>query len=224
MRAIVSAALFASLAVRPVHADDAHRIDATPRWEGAFGFRVGSFHVGSFDGLAFGLHLDGGIRFDKLQLLGEYSFMSISQQPPTDNDAAAAKAAPTPAADLSGIVQRVGLDARYSVAKIVGEEVPLRGDFWLEGGFGEQVIRWELGGELHRPDVSFGFGGQFSARFGEHHDHHVGVYYAFKALLAHGPASYVNSPPTCAGPCDTATRPIGIDRSLMFNFGLVFGN
>ena len=46
------------------------------------------------------------------------------------------------------------------------------------------MIRWDLGGELHRPDVSFGFGGQFGGRFGREHDHRAGMYYALKVTLA----------------------------------------
>jgi hypothetical protein len=121
-------------------------------------------------------------------------------------------------------VQRIGANARYSLGKITGEDAPLRGDFWLEGGIGEQFIRWDLGGAMRRPDLSFGFGGQFAGRFGREHDHHAGIYYALKVTLARAPAEFTDRAPTCAGPCDTATRPIDIDRSFLFNVGIVFGN
>jgi hypothetical protein len=221
---LVAVALGASAA----HADsELTRTDRSPRWEGAFGLRVGSFHVGSFDGLGFGFHLDAGERFDRLFVYGEYSYMSISNAPPdqTMNTAQLGSTPPAPAPqEIDGMVQRVGVNARYSVGKITSDEVPLRGDFWLEGGVGEQFIRWDLGGAMHRPDLSFGFGGQFSGRFGREHDHHAGIYYALKVTFAKAPPSYSDRAPTCAGPCDTPTSPIGVDRSFLFNLGIVFGN
>jgi hypothetical protein len=222
---LAGAALLVAALGRPALADtDLGKLDRSLRWEGAFGIRVGSFHVGEFDGSGFGVHLDGGVRVDRLLLMAEYGFMSISNEPDQPSGTAEATTAPLPASVLEGFVQRFGVDARYSVGKVASDEIPLRGDFWVEGGFGEQLVRWDRGGELHRPDLSLGFGGQFSGRFGHGHDHHAGIYYALKATFAHAPTAYANLPPTCAGPCDNATRPISIDRSFLFNLGIVFGN
>ncbi len=206
----------------PAHADDLTTIDRSSRWEGAFGIRVGSFQVGGLALMGFGFHLDGGVRFDRVQLLAEYGLLSISSDDPATSGEMTTPQSAMPT--LEGIVQRVGVDARYSLGKLASDDVPLRGDFWIEGGFGVQLVQWQLGGEMHRPDLSFGFGGQFSGRFGHAHDHHAGIYYALKATFARAPESYANQPATCAGPCDTATRPIGIDRSFLFNLGIVFGN
>jgi hypothetical protein len=150
--------------------------------------------------------------------------LSISNAPPESDSAAAATQPIAGTPEIDGIVHRIGANVRYSVAKLTGDDVPLRGDFWLEGGIGEQMIRWDLGGELHRPDVSFGFGGQFGGRFGREHDHHAGMYYALKVTLARAPSEFSDRAPTCAGPCDSATRPISVDRSFLFNLGIVFGN
>lgn len=214
------AALVLCALVTPAAADDLLKVDRSARWEGAFGIRVGDYRAGAFDGTAFGFHLDGGMRFDRVQLLAEYSLLEVSQDVPAASDAMGAQAMTT----TDGLVQRVGLDARYSLGKLASEDIPLRGDFWIEGGVGEELLQWQLGGEMHRPDVSFGFGGQFSGRFGRAHDHHAGLYYALKATFARAPASYADLPATCAGPCDTATRPIGIDRSFLFNLGILFGD
>ena len=220
------AAALVTLMLAPAlaHADDdLARVDRSTRWEGAFGMRVGSFHVGDFAGMGFGFHLDAGERFDRLLVYGEYSFLSISNAPPDSGTSERGTSVPeTP--EVDGMVQRIGANARYSVGKIVGDEVPLRGDFWLEAGLGEEFIRWDLGGKMQRPDVSLGFGGQFSGRFGHAHDHHAGMYYALRVTLARAPSSFTDRAPTCAGPCDTATSPNPIDRSFLFNLGIVFGN
>jgi hypothetical protein len=216
--------LFALASPALAHADDdLARVERSTRWEGAFGMRVGSFRVGDFAGMGFGFHLDAGERFDRLVISAEYSYLSISNAPP-ESDTAARSTDPAPPPEIDGMVQRIGANARYSVGKITGDEVPLRGDFWLEGGVGEEFIRWDLGGAMHRPDVSFGFGGQLSGRFGHSHDHHAGMYYALRVTLARAPSSFTDRAPTCAGPCDTPTPPIGIDRSFLFNLGIVFGN
>lgn len=220
------ALLLFALAAAPAaaQADDLTRIDSSPRWQGAFGMLVGSYRVGSFAGMGFGFHLDAGKRFDRLLLSTEYSFLSISNAPPQSDTAELSTTPPPAPPEIDGMVQRIGANARYSFGKITGDEVPLRGDFWVEGGLGEEFIRWDLGGALHRPDLSFGFGGQFSGRFGREHDHHAGMYYALRVTLARAPSSYTDRAPTCAGPCDTPTTPIGIDRSFLFNLGIVFGN
>lgn len=226
--AAAAAAAVLALASAPARADDEAlaRIDQSVRWEGAFGIRVGTFHVGPFDGFAFGFHLDGGVRLDRLFLYGEYSYMGISNTPPAQSDQSAMSSVPidTKPQEISGIVQRVGANARYSLGKLASNDIPIRGDFWIEGGVGEQLVRWDRGGELHRPDLSFGFGGQFSARLGHAHDHRAGFYYALKATFAHAPAAYLQQTKTCAGPCDTPTGPIPVDRSFLFNMGIVFGN
>jgi hypothetical protein len=230
MRTAAAAATLAlAFAAAPslAHADeDVNRVDQSPRWQGAFGMRVGSFRVGSFAGMGFGFHLDAGKRYDRLLVYGEYSFLSISNAPDnSQSDSAQLATNPSPAPpEIDGMVQRIGANARYSVGKITGDDAPLRGDFWLEAGLGEEFIRWDLGGAMHRPDVAFGFGGQFSGRFGREHDHHADMFYALRVTLARAPSSYTDRAPTCAGPCDTPTTPIGIDRSFLFNLGIVFGN
>ncbi len=227
MRTLAAACILIAASSSALADSEAEAVDALPRFEGSFGLRVGSFNVGPVGAVGFGYHLDAGERFDRLQLIGEYSYLSISETPPTtESTGTAAMGTTTPATDLpSGFVHRFGADARYSVARFIGgDSLTVRGDFWLEGGLGVQMIRWDRGGELRRGDVAFGFGGQVSFRFGDQHAKHVGIYYSLFATFARAPDSYTNQPPTCAGPCDMATRPVGIDRSFLFNLGLIFGN
>jgi hypothetical protein len=203
------------------------RVDKKPRWEGAFGMYIGSFKVAWFDGVAVGVHGDLGVRFDRLLVFGEYSITSISNDPAqtgaTDTSQHATPPAVMPAI-ISGIVQRVGANARYSLGRLAGgHRVRMYGDFWFEAGLGEQFVRWNEGGALHRPDVALGVGAQMSLRWGDHHQHHVGFYYAFKATIAPSPYASSSQTATCAGPCDTPTRPLDVDGQFLFNLGVVFG-
>jgi hypothetical protein len=96
----------------------------------------------------------------------------------------------------------------------------LRGDLWLEGGAGRQALRVDGIGARTRGDLSLGFGGQLSARLRK--KLRLGVYYGFKSMFAAGDRDEA-APAICAAPCDTATRPFPLDRSFLFDFGLVVG-
>jgi hypothetical protein len=123
----------------------------------------------------------------------------------------------------TGMAQRFGLSARYSLGRFstAAGGMAMTGDIWVEAGLGEQLIRWNAGGELHRMDISLGVGTSFGAR-GLHH--HGAYYMAVRATIAHSPPSYDSDVPTCAGPCDTATPPLGLDKSILFVTGIVFGS
>jgi hypothetical protein len=214
-----AAALAATLtATRPAHADcygdDCKRIDEQwerTRFEGGVGLLAGGFSVGPIGGSAVGTHLDGGIRAGRLALLGEYDFVSIGESSYDHAD------------PVRGQLHRLGANLRYSLGAFGGHAVPIRGDIWLEGGIGDQLVRWNGGGELERRDLAFGFGGQMTVQMGKEHPRYLGFYYAFRGLLARDP-SEVKEPvmPTCAGPCDRPTGPSAWDLGAFFNFGLVF--
>ncbi|MBZ0238449.1 MAG: hypothetical protein K8M05_39415 [Deltaproteobacteria bacterium] len=181
-----------------------------PRFEGAFGLLAGGYSVGSVGGAAIGMHLDGGLRAGKLALLGEYDFLSHGQS------------AYEYEAPIRGVMHRLGANLRYSIAAFGGRDVPIRGDFWLEGGVGNQLVQWHGGGELSRRDLAFGAGGQMTVRVGRDKPSFIGFYYAFRGLVARDPAKNDDAPPTCAGPCDMATGPSPWDMGAFFNFGVVF--
>jgi hypothetical protein len=202
----------------PVHADDCYSDDCRAsrdhlwkklRFEGGFGLLAGAYTVSSVHGSAVGLHVDGGARAGRLALLGEYDFLGIGED---------AQSVDKP---IRGVLHRVGLNARYSVAAVGGHSIPIRGDFWVEGGVGNQLVQWNGGGELSRRDLSFGVGGQMTVAIGSRKPSYVGFYYAFRGLLARDPFP-MKSTPTCAGPCDTATGPSAWDTGAFFNFGIVF--
>ncbi|MEZ4399629.1 MAG: hypothetical protein R3B06_06405 [Kofleriaceae bacterium] len=190
--------------------DARERAWAKPRFEGGFGLLAGSYTVATVHGAGVGLHVDGGVRLNRLALLGEYDFLSVGESS-YDN--------PAP---VRGVLHRLGANARYSLASFGGRNVPLRGDIWIEGGVGNQLVQWHGGGELSRRDLAFGVGGQMTARIGgDRHPNYLGFYYAFRGLVARDPFPSKDMP-TCAGPCDTPTGPSSWDTGAFFNVGLVF--
>lgn len=180
-----------------------------PRFEGGFGLLAGSYSVSSVHGAGVGMHVDGGVRMGRLALLGEYDFLSVGQNEYDHEN------------PIRGVLHRAGANARYSVAAIGGRDVPIRGDFWIEGGIGSELVAWNGGGELSRRDLAYGVGGQMTARIGKHKPSYIGFYYAFRGLVARDPFPGKQMP-TCAGPCDTATGPSNWDTAAFFNFGIVF--
>ncbi len=218
---LVGAAALATVlitAATPAHADcygneckEREKAWDRMRFEGGVGLLAGGFSVGPIDGSAIGTHLDGGVRSGRLAVLGEYDFVSIGQSE-YDHDN-----------PVRGQLHRLGVNLRYSLAAFGGRQVPIRGDIWLEGGIGDQMIRWDGGGELERRDLAFGFGGQMTVQIGRETPRYLGFYYAFRGLVARDPIEPKEpAMPTCAGPCDRATGPSAWDLGAFFNFGVVF--
>lgn len=181
------------------------------RFEGGVGLLAGGYEVGPIGGSAIGTHVDGGVRAGRLALLGEYDFVSIGQSSYDHPD------------PVRGQLHRLGVNVRYSLGAFGGRSIPLRGDIWIEGGLGDQLVRWNGGGELERRDLAFGFGGQMTVQIGKEHPRYLGFYYAFRGLVARDPTEPKQpAVPTCAGPCDRATSPSSWDLGAFFNFGVVF--
>jgi hypothetical protein len=184
-----------------------------PRFEGAVGALIGGQRVGYLSGTGGGLHLDAGIRLDRIFLFGEYDFLSVGES---------SYDTPSP---VRGFMHRFSANARYSVGSLGGgprSDVPVRGDLWLEAGLGDQIINWHEGGRLHRRDVSFGLGAQATFRINKEKPKYLGVYYALKVTVAEAPERK-DDDPMCAGPCDEATAPSPYDFGIFFNFGVPFG-
>lgn len=187
------------------------------RFEGDVGFLVGGMSIGPLDGFAGGMYGMAGVRRDRLALLGEYDLLSVGQTTSSDTTT---QPQPDP---IRGYMQRAGFDVRYSVARFGGGDVGVRGDIWLEGGAGGEVIQWYGGGRLHRGDVDVGIGAQATFKIGsDSHPHYIGFHYAVKAFVAKAPPRK-DDLPTCAGPCDELTPPVPYDTGIFFNFGIVFG-
>ncbi len=205
--------------------------DASPHAQYGLGPRFGTFHVGPIYDLAFGFTFEGGVRLDRLALLADYTLLGITDAQTTakmDQTTGAlatdGSSTPAPSSNPGGLVQRLGANARYSVAKFMEAYggTGARGDLFVEGGFGEQLIRWSGGGFLHRADISLGAG--FSIQFRGPH-HHGGYQLGVRVTLASPPEAYQSTgPATCAGPCDTPTGQMNIDRSIVGGITVIFGD
>jgi hypothetical protein len=220
MRGLFAAAVaIASIAaLTPAHAESYYEPQpprprdpwSAARFEGAVGALVGGQRIGHIDGTGGGFHLDAGVRLDRLYLYGEYDFLSVGQD---------GYDTPNP---VRGFMHRVGGNVRYSLAAFGGGSAPVRGDVWGEIGAGHEQIQWHEGGRLGRRDLAFGLGAQATFRVGRDRPRYVGVYYAVKGWVATSPERK-DGAPTCAGPCDEATRPSPHDFGIFFNFGVPFG-
>ena len=208
-----------AIASRPAHACDSYdaygaciRKDRWKkmRFEGALGALVGSQRIGWVAGTGGGMHLDLGLRRERMMIYGEYDVLSVGESSYEN---------PAP---VRGLFQRGGVSLRYSFAQFGGSDVPVRGDIWAEVGAGQEHVRWYEGGVLKRRDLSFGFGAQATFRIGREKPRYVGIYYAMKAWVAPSPGRK-NNEPDCAGPCDYPTGPMPYDFGVFFNFGVPFG-
>lgn len=205
--------------------------DAAPHAQYGIGFRAGSFHVGSIYDIGFGFGLEAGVRIGRLQLLGDYTLFGLTTgwtQPQSKDSSAAMTTTPLPDGTTpphpGGVAQRLAAIARYSPARFMEAQhgVGVRGDIFVEGGIGEQLIEWSGGGYLHRTDISLGAG--FSIQFRGPH-HHGGYYLGARVVLADPPSgAQMPTGATCAGPCDGPSQPIQIDRSVEGMFTVIFGD
>jgi hypothetical protein len=199
--------------------------DQALQWEGSTAFEIGTFHTASIYNLAYGVDLQGGARLNRIAVYGDYSLLGLSTGDPSYSSAAYyTNDGSSPLSEKpSGLVQRFGLNAHYSIGRFITAfgGAGLVGDFWIEAGLGEQLVRWNEGGRLHRADVSFGIGAQLGGRGTEHHG---GYFLGLRVTASQTPAGYVRTEPTCAGPCDTATPPLGLDKSVLLTTGIVFGS
>lgn len=179
-----------------------------------FGLLAGGFSVGPVSGPGVGLHIDAGWNRKAWLLYGEYDFVSIgeNQQDVTD--------------PIRGLLHRFAAMGRYAFAEFGdGENVPLQGQFWVEGGVGRELIRWDEGGRLGRNDLAFGLGAELNVvtRRDTPDPNVFGIYYAFRLTVARAPDSDKIEMATCGGPCDEPTLPSPYDLGIFFNAGLSWG-
>ena len=192
--------------------------DDKPDWrlEGGFGVRFGSFFVDGVDaGSVVPVHLEGGLRRDRLFLFAEYQFASITLPTAMTDPATRGTTTTGPA---SGLVHRLGAHARYNFGST--DETDAAGSVWLEGGLGVEHMQGDEGGEWTRPDLALGFGGMIVGR-DEHK--HGGLSMGLRLTLARRNDIAPNATAVCSGPCDTPTTPTGWDRSILWDMTLLFG-
>lgn len=187
------------------------------RWRLAagVGLRIGTFLVDNIDtGTNVQGHVDLGVRRGRVWLAAEYALTSVTL--PAETPTARALD-PLRTGDVDGLVHRFGGFVRYAISRLGCRDAGF--DVYLEGGAGVQHLRWDDGGAWTRPDVALGFG--VGGWFAED-DGHGGITAGLRVTLA--PRNDVDgAPATCAGPCDHATPPTGVDRSFLFDLTIPFG-
>lgn len=195
-----------------------------PRWQGGLGVRFGSLRIDGVDAdYKVGVVLAGGVHLDRLAVLGEYALAGVAYH--GAGGAAAALGSAVPTSDTDGIAHRLGIAARYAIAKAssvaeVGEPQVI-GELWLEAGAGEQLVQWDKGGLLERPEFTLGVGMQTSARTKALH--RGGMSISFRVGFARR-TDLDGAAATCSAPCTQATPPAAwSDRSYALDLTYVFG-
>ena len=184
--------------------------------EGSVAARMGSYQLDGVDTGEICLHSSLGMRHDRLALVGAYDYCGTTW-PGMDTT----RGGPASSRDADGSIHQLALFGRWYFAHLSMKpaDVWLAGDFFAEVGGGEQLLDWDGGGRLTRPDFEFGIGGHEVIHAGHTK---FGLEVALHAAIARRPNDIVG-PPTCAGPCDTPTRPSAYDHSIRFDIGIMFG-
>jgi hypothetical protein len=196
-------------------------LEDTLRWHATLGFQLGSMRA---DGAALdyvaGVTAAAALQLDRIVLRGEYTISAVEFH----GSSADSRGGLPPYDDTDGVMQRVGLVARYAFAKAASapelDATRVIGELWLEAGAGEERIAWDRGGVLERPDLVIGIGTTGAVRSGAHRN---GLSAAFRVYVAR--RTDLDSIPTCSAPCTEATPPVAwSDRSYMFDVDYTIGD
>ncbi len=212
------ALLFVLATAAVANADDVDPVDS-PHWrlEGALGMRMGSFFA---DGKDTGIDVPGyvllGARHGRWFLAAEHDLMTVVYPVPAQPSLVARGGVPE-TGDGRGLMHRLGANARWAFGHVNDDSDGLFADLYAEAGAGVEAWDWDAGGVWWRPDFSFGLGTEL-LHFGQSHG---GMTFGLRFTLA--PRDNVATSSQCGGPCTYPTPPTGIDRSVMFDMGLVFG-
>ena len=212
--AIMRTALVVLLALaRPVFADD--ELEARPQWDAALGTRSGVMHVGDWRAMDIGFEGYLGVRFDRFELLAEGDLAALwpanwsrGEVLVTENHA------------VSGSMQRLGVDLRYSFLRQIGSWTKhherLVNHLYVEAGLGDQRVAIDGLPSYGRRDVELGLGYLMFARM--RGGGHLAGQYAIRASWADGAAT----PGTLHYmPAAPGTRR---DFGVIFELAVAFGN
>jgi hypothetical protein len=186
-----------------------------PHVEASIGVQMGTFLVnGESSALGVSGHLDAGLRYGRWLFYGDYGLYDTSEPPPEDGVSARGPD------DMrrAGIMHRFGANTRFAVMRSSNYDSAL--ELYVEGGLGVQHFRWDAGGVWTRRDLAFGVG---VSMLSADDDHHLGATLGVRVLLSGRNDVTGDEPRICGGPCDEATGPTTIDRSIMFGLTIHFG-
>ena len=163
-----------------------------------------------------------GVHHERLSLLGEYSLGGIGYHTMT----APARSDGSPVwVGSDGLMHRFGGVVRWAYAK--GQSSPESGgfqglgDLYVDAGAGIEVIRWDDGGTLVRPDLALGIGAETGFRVSPTQRGTLSV--ALRMHVARRD-DRENLAATCSAPCSSPSEPVAwSDRSYMLELGYSFG-
>ena len=191
------------------------------------GIRVGSSLIdGEDNGTTTELLVAGGVHLDRWTLLGEYGLALVHH----DGTGAGADVdgMPPPYVTTDGVMHRLGADARY--AFLHSKSTPRLSDhgsqgvfdMYLQAGTGVEIIQWDQGGRLVRPDISVAVG--MLGAYRSMTQRRQGWFIDFRVQVARR-IDRVGAMPTCSAPCTEATPPVAwSDREYLLETGFVFGH
>jgi hypothetical protein len=218
----------APTATRPlVHYHEAER---DPAWIGSVGLRTGPLVIDGVSGhWTTELVLQAGVHLDRFTVLGEYGGSLVHHDGSTEGAVPATSNASTiPNSDQTtdGVMHRLGLYGRYALARGLSHLDAPDGaqsitELYVQLGGGLEVIQWDLGGRLVRPELSATVGLLGAHRAGAHSRH--GMFLDTRFQVARR-IDRNDAAPTCSAPCTQETPPVAwSDRSIMLEAGFVFG-
>lgn len=215
MRFLIAVMLVCSPALADPPSDDARW-----RWEAAVGGTFGTIKLRHQDIGGGGLILQGGMRNHRFAVMADYRDIGVHWT--ADGNAARGQVPPV---DTDGNLHRFALSARWNVLSLGATTEPLMHEFcevFALAGVGAQLIEWDQGGALWRPDLELGGGVRmYGIRINDRRT--VGVLFRLAEVMTRRPAGYDTSP-TCVGPCDVATSPTGWEKGLVASVALVVTN
>jgi hypothetical protein len=201
-----------------------------PAFTGSVGLRYGNLVI---DGESAGwfpeLVLQGGVHLDRFTVLGEYAGSIVHHDADTEGALPATSSAstlPVNEQTTDGVMHRLGVYGRYALARGMSQPDSAGGaqsiaELYLQLGGGMEIIQWDLGGRLVRPEVSAAIGFLAAHRSGPHARH--GWFLDARFQVARR-IDRDDAAPTCAAPCTEETPPVAwSDRSVLFETGFLFG-
>ena len=187
-------------------------------------WRIGVTRIDGVDSDAIdAIGLAAGIHHDHLALLAEYSLGGVGYHVTVEN----ARGDSTPETiGSNGLEHRFGAVARYSLVKLASEQdkvdaTQLFGDLYLDAGVGVEVMHWDGGGTLVRPDLALGIGMTVGGHISPTQR---GAFSLGLRLHIARRDDRDNLAETCSAPCSWPTQPAAwSDRSILAETAFAFG-
>ena len=196
---LVAALLCAGLA-GPALAEEP--VGAQPQWQLGAAFAGEAQQIGQLQVGGLGLHLQASWRAGPVALFGEYSVMRTLLNEP------------------SGELIRAGAGARI-VPRSFAPDGSGRIELYVDGGLGAQLFRWDSGGQLRRPDLSFGGGFQVRGWWGRGPDRRpqqILVRLGLRMTLARAYDADMVDRVVCRGTCPPQQPPRTWDEGFLATY------